>query len=112
MAECLRRSGELFAASPHIEMPNMATANPWLEAFDWIKRNTPEDAYFALDPNYTTAPGEDCHGFRALAERGMMADANKDTSTVTKQPTLGRSGSERLWRGKAGAASSWRISSG
>ena len=66
----------------------MATANPWLQAFDWIRRNTPEDAYFAVDPDYTNAPGEDCHGFRALAERGMMADSNKDTSTVTKQPTL------------------------
>ncbi len=79
---------QLFASSPHIELPNVATANPWLQAFDWIRQNTPQDAYFALDPNYTNAPGEDCHGFRALAERGMMADANKDTSTVTKQPTL------------------------
>lgn len=79
---------QLFAASPHIESPQMTSANPWLEAFDWIRLNTPLDAYFALDPNYITAPGEDCHGFRALAERGMMADINKDTSTVTKQPTL------------------------
>ena len=79
---------QLFAASPHIELPQMTSANPWLEAFDWIRLNTPLDAYFALDPNYITAPGEDCHGFRALAERGMMADINKDTSTVTKQPTL------------------------
>jgi hypothetical protein len=79
---------ELFASSPHIELPNAATANPWLQAFNWIRLNTPVDAYFALDPNYTNAPGEDCHGFRALAERGMMADSNKDTSTVTKQPTL------------------------
>lgn len=80
---------ELFAASPHIELPNMANSNPWLQAFDWIRQNTPEDAYFAVDPDYTNAPGEDCHGFRALAERGMMADSNKDTSTVTKQPALG-----------------------
>jgi hypothetical protein len=79
---------ELFPASPHIEMPDRSTSNPWLQAFDWIRRNTPVDAYFAVDPNYTFAPGEDCHGFRALAERGMMADSNKDTSTVTKQPTL------------------------
>jgi hypothetical protein len=93
---------QLFAASPHIELPNMATANPWLQAFDWIRRNTPEDAYFALDPNYTNAPGEDCHGFRALAERGMMADSNKDTSTVTKQPTLGPA-----WKRQVMAREGW-----
>jgi hypothetical protein len=79
---------QVFPASPHIELPNVATANPWLQAFDWIRQNTPQDAYFAVDPDYTNSPGEDCHGFRALAERGMMADSNKDTSTVTKQPTL------------------------
>ena len=79
---------ELFAGTTHLELPAMTSANPWLQAFDWIRQNTPEDAYFALDPDYTSAPGEDCHGFRALAERGMMADSNKDTSTVTKQPTL------------------------
>jgi len=93
---------QLFAASPHIELPNMTTANPWLEAFDWIRRNTPEDAYFALDPNYTNAPGEDCHGFRALSERGMMADANKDTSTVTKQPALASA-----WKREVMARENW-----
>jgi len=93
---------QLFAASPHIELPSMAPANPWLQAFDWIKHNTPEDAYFALDPNYTNAPGEDCHGFRALAERSMLADSNKDTSTVTKQPELGP-----VWKRQVVAREGW-----
>lgn len=93
---------QLFASSPHIELPNMASANPWLQAFRWIRRNTPEDAYFAVDPDYTNAPEEDCHGFRALAERGMMADANKDTSTVTKQPTLGPA-----WKRQVAARQGW-----
>jgi hypothetical protein len=93
---------QLFASSPHIEMPMMASANPWLQSFRWISRNTPVDAYFAVDPNYTTAPQEDCHGFRALAERGMMADANKDTSTVTKQPTLAWE-----WKREVTARDSW-----
>jgi hypothetical protein len=80
---------QLFAGTPHIELPSMATANPWLQAFDWIRQNTPQDAYFAVDPNYTSSPGEDYHCFRPLAERSMLADANKDASTVTKEPELG-----------------------
>jgi len=80
---------QLFAGTPHIELPSMATGNPWLQAFDWIRQNTPQDAYFAVDPNYTSSPGEDYHCFRPLAERSMLADANKDASTVTKEPELG-----------------------
>ena len=48
----------------------------------------PQDAYFALDPQYMAAPGEDYHSFRALAERSQLADAIKDTSVVTKVPEL------------------------
>ena len=80
---------QLFAASAHLELPSVASANPWLQAFDWIRRNTPEDAYFALDPRYMAAPGEDYHSFRALAERSQLADGIKDTSVVTKTPGLG-----------------------
>jgi hypothetical protein len=93
---------QLFAASPHMEMPFTAPASPWLQAFAWIKYNTPKDAYFVLDPHYAIAPGEDCHGFRALAERSMMADAYKDTSTVTKQPELGP-----MWKRQVEAQTGW-----
>jgi hypothetical protein len=79
----------LFADSPHIEFPGIPTANPWLQAFAWIRTNTPTDAYFALDPNYLAAPGEDYHSFRALAERSQLADAIKDTAVVTQVPELG-----------------------
>ena len=64
---------EIFPASAHIELPSTASANPWLQAFDWISHNTPDGAYFALDPNYLAAPGEDYHGFRALAERSASS---------------------------------------
>ena len=80
---------QLFAGSRHIELPAAATANPWLQAFDWVKQNTPEDAYFAVDPNYMIAPGEDNHSFRALAERSVLADAVKDTAVISKVPELG-----------------------
>ncbi|MGD0830460.1 MAG: DUF6798 domain-containing protein [Terracidiphilus sp.] len=80
---------QLFPASDHLELPGMNSANPWLQAFDWIRNNTPKDAYFAVDPKYMAAPGEDYHSFRALAERSQLADAIKDTSVVTKVPELG-----------------------
>ncbi|MDR3741211.1 MAG: hypothetical protein P4L40_19505 [Terracidiphilus sp.] len=78
-----------FNSSPHIEWPGRAPSNPWIQAFDWIRDNTPTDAYFALDPRYLAAPGEDYHGFRALAERSQLADAIKDAAVVTQVPELG-----------------------
>jgi hypothetical protein len=79
----------LFSATEHLELPGRESSNPWLQAFSWIRRNTPSDAYFALDPNYLAAPGEDFHGFRALAERSQLADSIKDTAVVTQVPQLG-----------------------
>ena len=78
-----------FAGSQHLEMPWRQPANPWLQAFAWVRANTPENAYFALDPHYLEAPGEDYHSFRALAERSQLADAVKDASVVTLVPELG-----------------------
>jgi hypothetical protein len=77
-----------FSASQHLEWPGRAPENPWLQAFAWIRANTPPDAYFALDPHYLEVPGEDFHGFRALAERSQLADAVKDAATVTQVPEL------------------------
>jgi hypothetical protein len=80
----------LFAATPHFEFPGTRPTNPWLESFAWIRNNTPVNAYFALDPKYLAAPGEDYHSFRALAERSMLADMIKDPAVVTQVPELGR----------------------
>ncbi len=78
-----------FAGSTHIEWPGARPDNAWLQAFAWVRSNTPMDAYFALDPYYTEAPEEDTHSFRALAERSMLADAVKDRGVVTHVPHLG-----------------------
>jgi hypothetical protein len=93
---------QLFAATPHIELPCVVSSNPWLQAFDWIRRNTPQDAYFALNPMYMAAPGEDYHSFRALAERSQLADGIKDTSVVTKVPELGPA-----WKRQLEAQQGW-----
>ena len=79
----------LYPGSLHLELPGRRSANPWLQSFAWIRNNTPADAYFAMDPHYLEAPGEDYHSFRALAERSQMADALKDTAVVTQVPDLG-----------------------
>jgi hypothetical protein len=92
-----------FSGVPHLELPGRAPANPWLQAFSWIRVNTPLDAYFALDPHYMEAPGEDFHGFRALAERSQMVDAVKDAAVVTQVPELGP-----VWASQVAAEEGWR----
>jgi hypothetical protein len=77
-----------FPASSHIEFPGQQTSNPWLQAFAWIRQNTPEDAYFALGPRYMEQPSEDVHSFRAIAERSQLADLSKDPSVSTQVPRL------------------------
>jgi hypothetical protein len=92
----------LFSSSEHLELPGRSSANPWLQAFAWIRQNTPTDAYFALDPNYLAAPDEDYHSFRALAERSQLADAIKDTAVVTQVPELGE-----VWARQVKAQRGW-----
>jgi hypothetical protein len=75
-------------ATPHLELPGRASGNPWVQAFEWIRVNTPEDAYFALNPKHMALPGEDQHGFRAIAQRSMLADATKDSGAASMFPTL------------------------
>ena len=93
---------QLFAGTDHLELPSRATSNPWLQTFEWIRTNTPEDAYFALDPQYMAAPGEDYHSFRALAERSMLTDAIKDTAVVTQVPNLAA-----VWHDQQAATAGW-----
>jgi len=91
-----------FAGSDHLELPGRQPGNDWLQAFAWIRQNTPTSAYFALDPNYLAAPGEDYHSFRALAERSQLADAIKDTAVVTQVPELGPE-----WQREVDAQAGW-----
>ncbi len=91
-----------FSSSPHLELPGTRSSNPWLQAFAWIRVNTPADAHFALDPRYLAAPQEDYHSFRALAERSQLADAIKDTAVVTQVPWLAP-----LWEQQVAALQGW-----
>ncbi len=77
-----------FSGSRHIEWPGGHASNDWVEAFLWVKANTPVDAYFVLDPHYMSTHDEDFHGFRALAERSQMADWDKDPGVALLFPVL------------------------
>jgi hypothetical protein len=79
---------QLFPASAHIEWPGATPKNPWVQAFLWVRDNTPVDAVFALDPAHMEIAGEDYNGFRAIAERSMLADSAKDSGAVTMFPPL------------------------
>lgn len=93
---------DLFAGSRHIEWPGKSTGNAWVDAFDWVRVNTPADAYFALGPHFMKAQGEDFHGFRAIAERSQMADIDKDSGVVVLFPAVGK-----RWHNEVHALSGW-----
>lgn len=88
--------------SPHLELPGRVATNPWVQAFVWIRDNTPQDAYFALNPKHMTAHGEDQHGFRAIAERSMLADAVKDSGAASMFPPLAIP-----WKEQVSAQTGW-----
>jgi hypothetical protein len=94
---------QLFSGNSHLELPGQPTANPWLQAFNWIRQNTPAGAYFAVGPAYMSQPGEDFLSFRALAERSMLADAHKDTALATQVPELAP-----LWERQVAAQEGWQ----
>lgn len=79
---------QLFPASAHVEWPWVEPRNQWAQAFEWIRQNTPVDALFALDPRHMELPGEDENGFRARAERSMLADLVKDKGASSMFPPL------------------------
>ena len=79
-----------YAGSNHLEMPWIAKRNTWVQAFEWVRVNTPRDALFATDGDYIHAPGEDAQNFRAIAERSVLPDASKDGGEASIAPDLAK----------------------
>jgi hypothetical protein len=77
----------LYPLSTHLELPGTPVRNPWEQAFLWIRTNTPPGAVFAANPHLIFVPGEDSQGFRAIAERSLLAD-DKDEGVVVAFPGL------------------------
>jgi hypothetical protein len=93
----------LFPADAQVEWPGVAPKNPWAQAFDWVRRNTPVDAVFALDPEHMHIAGEDEIGFRCRAERSRLADNVKDNGVVSMFPPMAEA-----WWAQVQAQSPWR----
>jgi hypothetical protein len=92
----------LFPASAHIEWPGATPKNQWVQAFLWIRANTPRDAIFAIDPTYMDIPGEEENSFEAIAQRSMLADANKASGAVSMFPAMAEE-----WLVQVQAQSGW-----
>lgn len=86
----------------HLEQPGPAGGSSWVQAFYWIRANTPQDALFALDPNYFALPGVDQHGFRAVTARSALADNLKDSGPVALFPRLAEE-----WKRQTLATAGW-----
>jgi hypothetical protein len=93
----------IFPADAHIEWPDSKPRNPWVQAFEWARDNTPLDAIFALDPSYMDVSGEDENGFRTIAQRSMLADGNTDSGAVTMFPPLAEE-----WLAQMQAQNGWQ----
>lgn len=91
-----------YPASPHFEWPGIEYRSEWMQAFLWIRDHTPKDAVFALDPEYLLKPGLDLHGFRAVAERSMLADREKDSGASSVFPELAEE-----WKRQSAAGTDW-----
>jgi hypothetical protein len=87
---------QLFPASAHVEWPWSQPRNQWAQAFDWIRENTPGDAFFAIDPRHMGLPGEDENGFRARSERSRLADFVKDKGACSMFPPLSVKWAEQI----------------
>lgn len=76
-----------YPNSAHVELPGHTPRNPWKQAFVWIRANTPRNAVFAANPHLVFMGGEDAQGFRATAQRSLLAD-DKDEGVVIVFPQL------------------------
>jgi hypothetical protein len=89
---------QIFPDSAHVEFPAElrwhTPENEWVQAFLWIRQNTPKDALLALDADYITKPGEDAQCFRAIAERSALPDYSKDGGEASITPELTRAWTE------------------
>jgi hypothetical protein len=87
---------QVFSSSQHVEWPWAQPRNQWAQAFQWVRGNTPVDALFALNPAHMELPGEDENGFRARAERSMLADLVKDKGAASMFPPLSVKWAEQI----------------
>ncbi len=79
---------ETYPHSPHVEWPSETSSNPWVNTLLWIRKNTSENAVFAVDSRYFLQNEVDEHGFRAISARSALPDYFKDGGVVAIFPFL------------------------
>jgi hypothetical protein len=77
-----------YPLSAHIEWPGVSPRNPWSQAYLWIRTNTPANAVFAADPGLISMEGVDMQGFRATAERSLLADDKDQGVAAVMDPSI------------------------
>ncbi|SEC51235.1 hypothetical protein [Terriglobus roseus] len=78
----------IYGHSGQWEMPGAVPRNAYERAFLWVRSNTPVDAVFAADADYTDTPSEDAQMFRAVARRTVLPDQAKDGGVASVVPAL------------------------
>jgi hypothetical protein len=77
-----------YPLSAHIEWPGMAPRNPWEQAYQWVRSNTPADAVFAANPELLSLYGVDAQGFRATTRRSILADDKDQGVAAVVDPAI------------------------
>jgi hypothetical protein len=77
----------VYQGSIHLKLPGLTELNPWHQGFLWVNQHTPPHAVFAADPHMIELQSEGREGFRATAERSILAD-DKDGGVATLSPSL------------------------
>jgi len=77
-----------YSHSAHLEFSQARSPNLWVQAFRWVRSNTPVGAYFAIQSDYMNAPGEDAQAFRVIADRSSLPDYSNDGGEASVAPDL------------------------
>ena len=77
-----------YSHSAHLEFSQARSPNLWVQAFLWVRSNSPADVYFAIQSDYMNAPGEDAQAFRVIADRSSLPDYSNDGGEASVAPDL------------------------
>ena len=77
-----------YSHSAHLEFSQARSPNLWVQAFRWVRSNTPIDAFFAIQSDYMNAPGEDAQAFRVITDRSSLPDYSNDGGEASVAPDL------------------------
>ena len=81
---------QLFPSDRHVELPGVASTNPWVQAFVWARQNTPVDAIFALN-RIDPAPKETPPPAASIMKSPSGARVRPDPRLAVDEPVAAKS---------------------